>query len=143
MRWWSRAPFTSREELGTWLLADGWDGRSWAAIERSSGKPVCRLVATPGMLGVTEIGYATVLGRQGEGFAREAVAGLITHLFRAEGNRRIWADVDPENAGSNALLKGLGFTMEGQLRAAWETHIGVRDSLIWGILADEWQPAAA
>jgi hypothetical protein len=25
------------------------------------------------------------------------------------------------------------------LRAEWETHIGVRDSLIFGMLADEWR----
>ncbi|MBA4234181.1 MAG: GNAT family N-acetyltransferase, partial [Ralstonia sp.] len=24
------------------------------------------------------------------------------------------------------------------LRGEWETHIGVRDSYIWGLLRDEW-----
>jgi RimJ/RimL family protein N-acetyltransferase len=89
---------------------------------------------------VSEIGYATVLGRQGQGIGRECVAALISHLFAAEGLRRVWADVDPDNAGSNALLKSLGFTLEGWLRETWNTHIGVRDSLIWGLLAAEWSP---
>ena len=35
----------------------------------------------------------------------------------------------------------LGFTLEARLRAEWETHIGVRDSLIWGLLEDEWKVA--
>ena len=142
MLWWSREAFTSREELADWLLATDWNGRSWAAVERGSGEPVCRVVAMPGMEGVSEIGYATVLGRQGQGIARECVAALISHLFTAEGMRRVWADVDPDNSASNALLKSLGFTLEGQLREAWNTHIGVRDSLIWGLLAQEWSPEA-
>ncbi len=138
MRWWSREAFTSREELAEWLLSTDWGGRSWSAIERSSGEPVCRVVAIAGMEGVSEIGYATVLGRQGQGIARECVGALISHLFQEEAMRRVWADVDPDNAPSNALLKTLGFTLEGHLREAWKTHIGVRDSLIWGVLAHEW-----
>jgi RimJ/RimL family protein N-acetyltransferase len=34
-------------------------------------------------------------------------------------------------------LTRLGFTLEGRLRAEWQTHIGVRDSLIYGLLAEE------
>jgi len=99
-------------------------------------------VAIPGMDRVTEIGYATALGRQGQGIARECVGALISHLFAVEEMRRIWADVDPDNAASNALLERLGFTLEGRLRETWETHIGIRDSLIWGLLAREWPPGA-
>ena len=57
----------------------------------------------------------------------------------AEGKRRVFADTDPENAASNRLLETLGFRREGLLRAEWETHIGVRDSVIWGLLREEWQ----
>ncbi|MDP3782205.1 MAG: GNAT family protein, partial [Sphingopyxis sp.] len=42
------------------------------------------------------------------------------------------------NCGSIALLERLGFQYEGRLRGEWETHIGVRDSLIFGLLRDEW-----
>ena len=40
-----------------------------------------------------------------------------------------------------ALLERLGFRREGLLRAEWETHIGVRDSVILGLLRDEWRSA--
>ncbi len=33
----------------------------------------------------------------------------------------------------------IGFQREGHLRAEWETHIGIRDSLIFGMLAAEWR----
>ncbi len=68
---------------------------------------------------------------------------MIDYGFGALGLRRIYADTDPDNAGSNRLLEHLGFTGEGRLRAEWETHIGVRDSLIWGLLADEWRAGRA
>lgn len=63
---------------------------------------------------------------------------MIDLLIREEGHRRVFADTDPDNAASNALLATLGFQREGYLRAEWETHIGVRDTVLWGLLADEW-----
>lgn len=63
---------------------------------------------------------------------------MLDLLFREEGVRRVFADTDPDNAGSNQLLKRLGFTLEGRLRGDWETHIGVRDTNLWGLLAAEW-----
>ena len=65
---------------------------------------------------------------------------MIDLLF-AEGQRRIFADTDPDNAPSIAVVERLGFTLEARLRAEWETHIGVRDSLIFGLLEDEWRAA--
>ncbi len=140
MRWWSHAAFTDQKELKAWLLDDSWGGRTWIAEPKGGGLPICRVVATLHEEGVSEIGYLTVLGSQGQGIARECVSALITHLFETESNRRLWADVDPDNTASNALLKRLGFTNEGTLREAWNTHIGVRDSYIWGLLAREWKP---
>ena len=59
--------------------------------------------------------------------------------FVAAGQRRVFADIDPDNAPSIRLVERLGFTIEGRLRAEWETHIGVRDTLIYGLLRDEWR----
>jgi RimJ/RimL family protein N-acetyltransferase len=87
---------------------------------------------------IAEVGYIVVKQRQGEGIAREALAALVDHLFTADGVRRIYADVDPDNTASNRLVERLGFTLEGRLREQWTTHIGARDSLIWGLLASEW-----
>ena len=89
--------------------------------------------------GVRSIGRLGFTGR-GEGIAAEAVAAVIDQIF-AEGQRRVFADTDPENVQSRGLLERLGFKLEGHLRAEWETHIGVRDSLIWGLLEDEWKAA--
>lgn len=89
-----------------------------------------------------EIGYLIAREELGQGYGREAVAILIDDLF-AQGQRRIVADVDPENRASVALLTALGFRLEGRLRAEWETHIGIRDSLIYGLLVEDWKTSAA
>ena len=79
----------------------------------------------------------------GGGLAREAVGAVIAHGFGAMGLRRIFGDADPENAASIGTLAALGFMLEGRLREEWETHIGVRDSLIFGLLRHEWTPPPA
>ena len=63
---------------------------------------------------------------------------MIDQLFD-EGQRRVFADTDPENVSSLALLERLGFRREGLLRGEWATHLGVRDSVILGLLRDEWR----
>ncbi len=140
MRWWSRGPFASEAELESWLVpGEAWvGGRTWAVSEDDDGPAIARLVAIDKGDSVSEIGYLVVGEWQGTGVARETLAALIDHLFTAEGRRRVYADVDPDNTASNRLLERLGFTLEGRLREHWTTHIGRRDSLIWGLLANEW-----
>ena len=71
----------------------------------------------------------------GGGIAREAVSAVIDQIF-AEGQRRVFADTDPDNAPSRGLLERLGFKLEGYLRAEWETHLGVRDTTLYGLLRE-------
>jgi RimJ/RimL family protein N-acetyltransferase len=141
MTWWSSAPHANVEETRAYL----WDRttpsewRGWVMVERATGAVIGTLAAGQcRKAGVAEIGYLLIRRHWGRGYAREGVARLIDTLI-AEGHRRIWADTDPDNAASNRLLEALGFTLEGRLRAEWETHIGIRDSLIWGLLRDEWR----
>ena len=142
MRYWSRAPFTDRTEFADYLTDENWGGRTWIACCADSGEPVTRVVAsTADDPAVSEVGFIARPGHARQGYTAEALGAVLDLLFAAEGQRRVWADIDPDNAASNALVEKLGFTCEGRLRAAWETHIGVRDSLIWGMLPQDW-PAA-
>lgn len=147
MRWWSRAPFDCIEDLRKYFAHDDQSNwRSWAIVladELADEKPALGFVAAGKKRdGVVEIGYLLAREAQGQGYAREAVTLLIDQLF-AEGHRRIFADTDPDNQPSIALLTALGFTLEAHLRAEWQTHIGIRDSLIYGLLAEEWSSRAA
>jgi RimJ/RimL family protein N-acetyltransferase len=117
------------------------DWRAWAITLKGDDTAIGTVACYEKRQGkVTEIGYVLRRDQWGRGYVTEAVAALIDLLF-AEGQRRIFADTDPDNAPSIAVLKRLGFTLEATLRAEWETHIGVRDSLIWGLLEDEWKAA--
>ena len=56
------------------------------------------------------IGYTLAREHQGLGYATEAVAAVIEHLFAA-GAERINASIDPANTASARLLDRLGFRL--------------------------------
>lgn len=140
MRFWSSPPHESVADTIAYVtphVDDQW--RQWVIVEKASDRAIGTLAAGERRRGVMEIGYLLAPSAAGKGYGREAVGTLIDLLF-AEGARRVFADTDPDNQRSIALLIDLGFQREGLLRAEWRTHIGVRDSVIWGLLRDEWQP---
>jgi len=144
MTWWSSAPHTSlaqtRDDLARRQEPENRQGwRGWTMVASAGGAVVGTLGATTRRPGVAEIGYLVIRRHWSRSYAREGVSRLIDLLFVDEGHRRVMADTDPDNVASNGLLARLGFTIEGRLRDEWETHIGVRDSLIWGLLASEWR----
>jgi len=139
--WSSHPPHAHVEETRERIAQtiDDPDWRNWVITLKGDDAAIGTLGAYEKRQGkVIEIGYALVPAHWGRGIASEAVRALVTRLF-AEGNRRVFADTDPENTASNRLLERLGFAREGYLRGEWETHLGVRDSYIWGMLADEWE----
>ena len=141
MRYWSSAPHATVADTVAYLTPDpeGKPWRGWSIVLKGSDRAIGTLAATETRSRVYEIGFLLARRWWGRGYAREAVGRLIDLLFLDEGARRIWADADPDNVASNRLLASLGFRREGLLRAEWETHIGVRDSVIWGLLRDEWR----
>jgi ribosomal-protein-alanine N-acetyltransferase len=77
---------------------------------------------------------------RGHGLARRALAYAIEHVFAHKNALKVTADVDPDNTASARTFEQLGFQLEGRLRALWTTHIGVRDSLIYGLLRTDPRP---
>lgn len=145
MTWWSHPPHETFAETEAKLARNlvSVDWRAWAITLNGDDTAIGSMAAHEKRQGgVAEIGYSLTRAYWGRGLAREAVGLLISYLFEVEGYRRIFADTDPDNAASNGLLTRLGFIQEGRLRGEWETHIGVRDSLIWGLLREEWRPTA-
>lgn len=136
MRWWSRPPFETRGELRGDFAGGQSDRREWAVTRTGDDRAIGFVVAGERRAGVSEISYLFAVDSRGSGIAYEAVSAVIACLF-AEGTRRVFADTDPDNVRSIGLLERLGFVLEGRLRAEWETHIGVRDSLIYGLLNGE------
>ncbi|MBP2233380.1 RimJ/RimL family protein N-acetyltransferase [Azospirillum agricola] len=143
-RYMSQPHFATMEALADWLTDSTWAGRSWVAMDKSDGSVAGRYVAYPGRdAGVLELGYITVAQRQGQGVATECMAALVDHLFQNEGYRRLFAEIDAENAASTALIERLGFVREGCLREHETTHKGVCDTVVYGLLYREWRSGTA
>ncbi|GHH11728.1 N-acetyltransferase [Sphingomonas glacialis] len=138
MTYWSHGPHVSVEQTRAKFAEsdNGW--RGWAITLHGDDRAIGFVAAGEKRPGVVEIGYMLARDQWGSGIAREAVRAVLDQLFRVEQQRRVFADTDPDNTASNALLESLGFQREGRLRAEWETHIGVRDTILWGLLASEW-----
>jgi [ribosomal protein S5]-alanine N-acetyltransferase len=75
------------------------------------------------------LGYNLDHRHQGRGLMTEALEAAIRHVFERLGLHRIAANYMPSNARSAALLRRLGFVVEGYARdylfidGAWRDHV--------------------
>ena len=139
VQYWSNAPHTSVEQTRARFARAAPEWRCWAVTFKEDDTAIGFVAAGEKRQGnVTEVGYMLARDQWGKGLAAEAVSVVIDQIF-AEGQRRVFADTDPDNMASRKLLERLGFKLEGYLRAEWETHIGVRDTTLYGLLRDEWR----
>lgn len=75
------------------------------------------------------LGYGVCHKYEGKGYAFEGVSALVQYGFDELNLHRIMANYMPTNARSGALLKRMGFTVEGyardylHLNGKWEDHI--------------------
>ena len=86
-----------------------------------------------------EIGWALARGFQGRGYANEASSALLDLAFGPLGLHRVFAELDPRNAGSVALCLRLGMRHE----AHFVEHMAFKgewaDTDIYGVLDREWR----
>jgi RimJ/RimL family protein N-acetyltransferase len=140
MRYWTGPPHTDVAQTRADFDRRDPAWRAWAITLRDDDTAIGMVAAGEKRQGkVSELGYMLARAHWGSGIAREAISAVIDQLF-AEGQRKVFADTDPDNAASRGLLERLGFKLEGYLRAEWETHLGVRDTTIYGLLREEWPP---
>jgi len=73
------------------------------------------------------------------GYATEAAHAVVDFGFSYFSVHRIWASLVADNVGSAHVLEKLGMMLEGRFRE--KTYFKSRwwDTLIYAILADEWQ----
>jgi RimJ/RimL family protein N-acetyltransferase len=117
--------------LATWT--EGFEDTSWTVIDRDDGPALGRIALYTKGRDVWEAACMIVPAARGRGLAVKGLAAGIDYVFDRKGARRVFADIDPDNAPSLRTFEKLGFAREGLLRAEWETHLGVRDSIIMGL----------
>lgn len=118
---------------------------SLAVVDRASGRLIgsCGLMTRRAGFREYEIGYVLHRDWWGRGLASEVVGGLLELGFGQLSAHRIYAQVDPENPPSSRLLLRLGFRQEGHLRRDLLVRGEWRDSLVFGMLVEEWRAGTA
>jgi len=99
-------------------LADRPSAAGWLArvmVERKSSTIVGHIGChhPPSHDAVVEIGYTVGASRRGEGFATEAVTGLVDALAGSGVVREVLASTSPDNLASIRVLERVGFTRVG------------------------------
>lgn len=75
------------------------------------------------------LGYRIDAAHEGKGFMGEAVACALRYAFNELALHRVMANYMPTNARSGALLRRLGFSVEGHARdylflnGVWQDHV--------------------
>jgi RimJ/RimL family protein N-acetyltransferase len=115
------------------------DGQAFAIFLGSALAGMSAYIGVEPERGVLEIGNTYYLPElRGTGFNRRVKDLMIGRAIDC-GFRRIEFRVDARNARSQAAMAKLGAVREGVIRAeriTWNGH--VRDSVLFSILADEW-----
>jgi ribosomal-protein-serine acetyltransferase len=87
-----------------------------------------------------EIGYWMDSRLAGRGLMTEAASAVVAFGFEEVGLHRISLQAAPENAGSLAVARKLGFEREGLLRDASRGVAEYHDCVIFGLLESDPQP---
>lgn len=90
-----------------------------------------------------EIGYWMHKDHLNKGLVTESTSALIKVAFEVIHVHRIEIHCDPTNLASAAIPKKLGFTHEGTLRQKTLFLDHWSDSMIWGLLKDEYPSSPA
>lgn len=91
-----------------------------------------------GSMRSASIGYGAFVPHQRRGYLTEAVELTLDHAFNQLGLHRIEANVQPGNEASAALVRRLGFHLEGYSPRLLSIDGEWRDHYRWAFLAEQW-----
>ncbi|TMU88023.1 GNAT family N-acetyltransferase [Bacillus sp. BHET2] len=86
-----------------------------------------------------EVGYILHPDYWGKGIGTQVGGAMVERGFSVLNLHRIQATCDPENLSSQRVLTKMGMTLEGEIRHHLKMKDGWRDSLIYGLLENEWR----
>ena len=117
----------------------------WGITENATGTVLgtCTLTHFSMTHQRSEIGFALLQKRWGNGLGSEAVTAVIEFAFGTMDLHRIEADVDPRNERSLRLLERLGFRREGHLRERYYMNGERQDAVMLGLLRPQWTERSA
>lgn len=146
MQYWSTPPHASTEDSRALIeraIQNIADGKTMPlAITRIDDK-ANQLIGLVNLHSINttsnhaELGYILHPDFRGQGMIVEAASALLRHGFETMQLHRVEASVDPDNLASRAVLKKLGFQLEGLLRERWCVNDIYYDGEIYSLLVHE------
>ena len=88
---------------------------------------------------VADMGYELDPEHWGKGYATEAATAVLEFGFTVLKVHRIWANAIADNVGSRRVLEKIGMQHEGTLRENEWMKGRWWDTVLYGILEQEWQ----
>jgi ribosomal-protein-alanine N-acetyltransferase len=89
------------------------------------------------------LGYYAFTPHSDKGYTTCGIAAVVTDAFKVHGLHRLEANIQPENAASRAVVRKLGFRLEGYSPRYLKIAGRWRDHERWAITAEEWRPKCA
>ncbi len=86
------------------------------------------------------LGYSLDGAYEGKGFAREAIGAIVAYAFGPLNLHRLSANYHPANERSGALLRRLGFVVEGYARDLMYLRGTWRDHVLTSLTNPDWKP---
>jgi len=86
------------------------------------------------------VGYALAAGAQGKGYMHEGLKAALDYVFTQLNLHRVMANFMPHNLRSNAVLRRLGFTVEGYARDYLYIDGAWRDHVLTSLTNPNWRP---
>ena len=142
--WTERTPESAREFVG-WFLAHQTQNPRFkfqlAVVLKSNHLLIgsCGVRMDKADAVEADIGYELDPNYWNYGYATEAAHAIVDFGFSRFGVHRIWANCVADNVASAHVLEKLGMKLEGRLREKQFYKGRWWDTLIYAILADEWQ----
>lgn len=110
-----------------------------AATESTSDRVIGFVRLGLGGVQAAKLGYAIRADSWGHGYATDAARVITEFGFRDLQLHRITAAIGPDNEASIAVVKKLAFRYEGRLRDHVFTNNAWRGSLLFSVLAQDWE----
>jgi [ribosomal protein S5]-alanine N-acetyltransferase len=143
----------SRALHGAWVSPPATPAQYRRYLERARdgnfiGHFVCTGGELAGVVNVTEIvrgvfcsgylGFYAFVPHAGRGIMRAGLERAVSGSFRSDGMHRLEANIQPGNGRSIALVKSLGFRLEGVSPRYLKIGGRWRDHERWAVTVEEW-----
>lgn len=138
---WVRPPRTSAEFREHLMKKDGVRHFAffiWVAEPRALVGAVNISEVVRGAFQSAYLGYYAFEPLAGRGLMRAGLAQVITRAFGELKLHRLEANIQPENARSQALARSLGFRREGYSPRYLKVAGRWRDHERWAVLCEDW-----